>query len=143
MSLPYGVIVEGVVALLLMLTIGYCVVLNDKLKRLHADRDALKQMVSDLVQATNLANTAISGLRGAASEAEETLRARLDEADRFAVELANHVNAGKAVVDRIARITEAVERSPQLAAPKPARTVGSAEALEQLAAMQKRREKAA
>lgn len=143
MSLPFGLIVESVVALLLVLTIGYCVILNDKLKKLHADRDALKQMVADLVQATDMANGAIGGLRSAASEADATLKARLDEADRFAVELANHVNAGKGVMDRIARITEAAESSPQLAAPKPTRTTGAEEALEQLATMQNRRGRAA
>lgn len=143
MSMSLGLIIESFVALLLVMTIGYCVILNDKLKKLHADRDALKQMVADLVQATNMANGAMAGLRSAANEADATLQGRLQEADRFAVELANHVNAGKGVVDRIARITEATERSPHLAAPKPMRTEGAAEALEQLSAMQKRRENAA
>lgn len=143
MNLPFGLIVESVVALLLIMTIGYCVILNDKLKKLHADRDALKQMVADLVQATDMANGAMGGLRAAANEADLTLRNRLEEADRFAIELANHVTAGRGVMDRIARITEAAEGTPHLAAPKPTRTSGAEDALEQLASMQNRRGRAA
>ena len=51
--------VETLVAILLATTIGYCVILNQRLKRLHADRDQLRKMVADLVQATTLANAAI------------------------------------------------------------------------------------
>lgn len=106
-GLPVGMFVEMMVAVLLVLTIGYCVVLNSRLKRLHADRDQLRQMVTDLVQATSLANAAIKDLRQTAHEAETVLGARLDEAERFGVELANHVNAGQAIMERIARITSA------------------------------------
>jgi hypothetical protein len=72
--------VEGAVSLLLVVTIAYCVVLNERLKRLHADRDALKVMVSDLVQATDLANAAVGELKATATEADLALRSRLEEA---------------------------------------------------------------
>lgn len=106
-GLPLGLIIEIAVAVLLATTIGYCIILNRKLKNLHADRAALQQMIGDLVQATNMANGAIKGLRETAIEADEKINQRLNDAERFAVELANHVNAGQAVMDRIARITEA------------------------------------
>ena len=54
-----------------------------------------------------MANGAIKGLRETAVEADEKLNTRLNEAERFAIELANHVNAGQAVMDRIAKITQA------------------------------------
>lgn len=104
-GLPLGLVVEGAVAILLVMTIGYCIVLNQRLKRLHADRDALKQIVADLVSATNLANQAIKELKSTAVEADMTLNARLEEAERFGVQLANHVTAGTSVLERIARIT--------------------------------------
>lgn len=118
-GISFGLIVEGSVAILLLLTIFYCVILNNRLKKLHADRDVLRQMVSDLVQATNLANSAIKGLREAASDAEVTLGTRLNEADRFAIELANHVSAGQTVMDRIVRVTDTARRSQVPAAPPP------------------------
>lgn len=107
MSLPLGLLVESAVAVLLALTIGYCIVLNQRLKRLHADKDMMRQMVADLVGATNLANQAIKELKQTAVEADLTLNTRLEEAERFGVELAYHVNAGTVLMERIAKITSA------------------------------------
>lgn len=109
--MPLGLMIEIAVAALLATTIGYCIVLNGRIKNLQADRAALQQMIADLVQATTMANGAIKGLRETAFEADERLNSRLNEAERFAIELANHVNAGQAVMDRIAKITQAA-RSP-------------------------------
>lgn len=110
-GLPLGVFVESAVSILLLLTIGYCIVLNERLKRLHADRDVLRQMVSDLVGATNLANQAIKELKATAMEADLALNSRLEEAERFGIELANHVSAGTVLMDRIAKITSVARHS--------------------------------
>jgi hypothetical protein len=104
-------IIETLVATLLAVTIGYCIVLNARLKRLHSDRDELRQMVADLVGATTLANAAIKELKTTAVETDQTLTARLEEAERFGIELAYHVNAGQSVLERIARITSAARSS--------------------------------
>ena len=111
-GLPLGTVVETLVAILLATTIGYCVILNQRLKRLHADRGELRQMVADLVQATGLANTAIQELKATAQEAETVLEARLGEAEKFGVELANHVSAGQQIMERLARITSAARAQP-------------------------------
>jgi hypothetical protein len=111
LGLPLGIIVESAVAILLALTIGYCVILNQRLKRLHQDKDALRQMVADLVGATNLANQAIKELKSTAVEADLSLTARLDEAERFGIELANHVTAGTVLMERIAKITSVARHS--------------------------------
>ncbi|MEO8881868.1 MAG: DUF6468 domain-containing protein [Devosia sp.] len=104
-GLPFGVFVESAVAVLLVVTIGYCVVLNERLKRLHADRGVLGQMVTDLLQATDLANAAVKELQTTAVEADAAHGARIEEAERFGIELANHVAAGQLVMERIAKIT--------------------------------------
>jgi hypothetical protein len=104
-GLTLGIVVEVLVAILLATTIGYCIILNQKLKRLHADREILRKMIGDLVQATALANAAVSELKTAALEADTQLNERLVEAERFGVELANHVAAGHGVMDKIAKIT--------------------------------------
>jgi hypothetical protein len=116
-GLPFGVIVEAAVAILLAMTIGYCVILNARLKRLHADKDVLRQMVADLVGATNLANQAIKELKQTAVEADLALSTRLEEAERFGIELANHVNAGTVLMDRIVKITTAARQSQVVAEP--------------------------
>lgn len=104
-GLTLGILVESAVAILLATTIGYCVILNQRLKRLHADRDALRKTIADLVQATGLANAAVQELKGTALEAETALTARLEEAEKFGLELANHVAAGQQLMDKIAKIT--------------------------------------
>jgi len=111
LGLPLGIFVEGAVAILLALTIGYCVLLNQRLKRLHQDKDAMAKMVADLVSATNLANQAIKELKGTAVEADLTLSARMEEAERFGIELANHVTAGTVLMERIAKITSVARHS--------------------------------
>ncbi|KKC35665.1 hypothetical protein WH87_15635 [Devosia epidermidihirudinis] len=116
-GLPLGLFVESAVAILLALTIGYCVVLNERLKRLHADKDMMRQMVADLVGATNLANQAIKELKQTAIEADLSLNSRLEEAERFGIELANHVTAGTAVMERIAKITSVARNSQTMAQP--------------------------
>lgn len=132
LGLSLGLFVESAVAILLATTIGYCVVLNQRLKRLHSDRDTLRKMVADLVQATALANAAVHELKTAALEADTVLNGRLEEAEKFGVELANHVTAGQQLMDKIVRITsltrDNVPMDDRLAEPNKARS-----ALQQLA----------
>lgn len=113
-GLSLGVIVEGLVALLLATTIGYCVLLNHRLKRLHADRDMLRKMVADLVESTTLANAAVQELKTAAVEADAALNARLEEGERLGIELANHITAGQQIMDKIAKITSAARNNQPL-----------------------------
>ena len=120
MGMPLSVVVEGLVCVLLMITIGYAVVLNSRLKRLQADRDAMKTIVADLIQATDKANASIVELRQTATETDLALSSKLDEADRFAIELANHITAGQAVMDRIAKILAVAREREKVAATPPA-----------------------
>lgn len=113
-GLSLGIVVEASVAILLATTIGYCVVLNHRLKRLHADRDTLRKMVADLVQATTLANSAVQELKTAALEADIVLNSRLEEAEKFGIELANHVTAGQQLMDKIAKITSLTRNNQPL-----------------------------
>ena len=66
-----------------------------------------------------------------ATEADLTLSVKLEEADRFAIELANHVTAGQAVMDRIAKIL-AVARQREMAEDTPAPVNRAQEALRRL-----------
>ena len=142
MGLPLSLVVEGLVCILLMLTIGYAIVLNGRLKRLQADRDAMKTIVADLVQATDKANASIVDLRQTATDADLILTSKLEEADRFAVELANHVTAGQAVMDRIAKIL-AVAREREAADATPAPVNRAQEALRRLRTREEEKGRAA
>jgi hypothetical protein len=124
MGFNLGMLVEGSVAILLAVTIGYCAILNRRLKRLHSDRETLARMVGDLVQATGLANAAIRELKGTAVEAEAKLGERLAEAAKVEEELHMQVSNGSQLVEKIARITAAAKSQPL---PEAAATVIKAE----------------
>jgi hypothetical protein len=139
-----GILVEGSVAILLAVTIGYCAILNQRLKRLHSDRETLAKMVGDLVQATGLANSAITELKTAALEADAKLSDRLEQAEKFELELSSQVANGAQLIEKIARITAAARSQPlpeaPAAKPEPAKPVVALEpqsklhsALQQLA----------
>jgi hypothetical protein len=132
LGLSLGILVETAVAVLLATTIGYCVMLNQKLKRLHADREALRRMIADLVQATALANAAVAELKTAALEADTGLSQRLEQAERFGLELSHHLAAGQGLMDKIARITS-LARNSQSPAERPAEPNKVQAALSQLA----------
>lgn len=132
-GLPLGLVVEGSVAVLLVLTIGYCMVLNHRLKKLHGDRELLGKMISDLVQATSLANTAVQELKAAALEADSKLNDRIEEAERFELDFVNHISSGQLLMDKIAKITAAARRDPMVAAEIAAEPNKVQSALQQLA----------
>ncbi len=107
MSNGFGLIIEGLVAILLMVTIGYCMVLNSRLKRLKADERALTATIAELITATEMAERAVAGLRNTARECESTLGERLAMAEQCCAELNRQVKAGDLVIERLARVVVA------------------------------------
>ena len=104
-----GMVVESSVAVLLAVTIGYCMVLNRRLKRLHGDREALGKMVADLVQATTLANAAVGELKRAALDSDQQLKDRIGQAEKLELSLTAHMTNGGQLMEKIARITAAAK----------------------------------
>jgi hypothetical protein len=126
MTLSLGLLIEGLVAFLLVLTIGYCVVLNWRLKRLRADEEALRATISELITATEIAERAIMGLKATASHCDLTLAQRLQEAERYSNHIANQINTGEAVLKRIAQIAAATKQAGRSAGPSTPQLNGSA-----------------
>ncbi len=106
-SLPLGLIIEGLVALLLMITIGYCYTLNKRLQRLRADEEVLRATISELMTATEIAERAILGLKTTAADADKTLGSRLKAAETMSHALAEQVGEGEKIFARITQIAEA------------------------------------
>jgi hypothetical protein len=79
-SAVLGLIIELLVAALLVVTIGYCVVLNKRLKGLRADEHLLKATIGELLAATEVAERAIIGLKATTREAEAALGQKLRDA---------------------------------------------------------------
>ena len=101
-----GLMIEGLVAGLLIVTIGYCVLLNKRLKRLRADESALRETIVELVKATEIAERAIEGLRQTAAECDQDLTTKLRQADLFCRTIEKQVDSGGKVLNRLARISE-------------------------------------
>ena len=107
MSNGFGLMIESLVAILLMLTIGYSVVLNKRLKRLRADEMALKATISELITATEIAERAIAGLKLTVRECDQGLGERLRSAERFSTEIARQIEAGGEILARLNQIVAA------------------------------------
>jgi len=103
----FGVIVEMLVAILLALTIIYCISLNRRLKVLKADEQSLRATIPELVTATEIAERAIAGLKLTVQECEAGLGERLRSADRFTADLDRSVAAGQDLLERLTRIVVA------------------------------------
>jgi len=99
-----GIAIEVLVAFLLALTIGYCMLLNRQLKRLRSDEHSLRATISELVTATEIAERAIAGLKLTVEECEAGLGARLRSADRFTADLDRSTAAGKELLERLTQI---------------------------------------
>jgi hypothetical protein len=101
---------EALVAVLLIVTIGYCILLNSRLKRLRSDESDLRATISELVTATEIAERAIGGLKSAAVDCDRTLATRMREAEHFSIEVAREIAEGQKVLKRIKQITAAVRK---------------------------------
>jgi hypothetical protein len=99
--------IETLVAMLLMLTIGYCMLLNKRLKRLKADEQSLKATIAELITATEIAERAIGGLKVTVRDCNENLGNRLDAATQMSGELAKRLMAGDELLRRLSRIVSA------------------------------------
>ena len=90
-----GMIIELLVAILLILTIGYCMLLNRRLKLLRGDEDALRIIIAELITATEIAERAIGGLKATAQDCEAGLGERLSRAERLCAELDRRLAGGR------------------------------------------------
>jgi hypothetical protein len=115
----FGLMIESLVAALLLLTIGYCMLLNKRLKRLKSDEQTLKATISELITATEIAERAIAGLKMTVRECDHTLGERLRTAERFSADMQRQLEAGGQVLSRLSRIAGAA-RGGEDAPAKPA-----------------------
>jgi len=99
--------IEALVAVLLLLTILYCVRLNTQLKRFRADEGTMRRTVAELVAATENAERAIAGLNATVKESEDTLGERLRSAEQFSADIVRYTEAGADVLARLAQIAGA------------------------------------
>jgi Domain of unknown function (DUF6468) len=126
MSHLLGMAIESLVTVLLMLTIGYCMLLNKRLKRLKADEHSLKATIGELITATEIAERAIGGLKHTVRDVNENLGNQLTAAAQMTLQLRKQLGESDQVFRRLSRIVSAArpggeaepEPEPEVVAPK-------------------------
>jgi len=130
MNHSLGIVIESLVAVLLMLTVGYCMLLNKRLQRLKADEHSLKATIGELITATEIAERAIGGLKHTVRDVNEHLGSQLIAATQMSAHLKGQLAEGDGVIRRLSRIASAAR--PAAAEPEaeaPAARVSSAKAV--------------
>lgn len=115
MNHAFGIVIEGLVAVLLVITIGYCMLLNKRLQRLKADEQSLKATIGELITATEIAERAIGGLKHAVRDVNENLGDQLASATEMSRVLTKQLAEGDDVLRRLSKIAAAAR--PASAAP--------------------------
>lgn len=112
MSNAIGFMIESLVAVLMVLTIGYCILLNRRLTGLKSDEQLLKATISELITATEIAERAIGGLKVTIRECDENLGAQIEAADRLSRNLNRQIDTADQLLARITRIAAAGAAAP-------------------------------
>jgi Domain of unknown function (DUF6468) len=120
MSHALGIAIESLVAVLLLLTIGYCILLNKRLQRLKADEHSLKATIGELITATEIAERAIGGLKHTVRDVNENLGSQLAAATQMAEHLKHQLAEGDAVLRRLSKIAAAARPSSEAREEAPA-----------------------
>ncbi|MCA1455889.1 chemotaxis protein [Bradyrhizobium sp. BRP22] len=123
MNHSLGIAIESLVAVLLILTIGYCMLLNKRLQRLKADEHSLKATIAELITATEIAERAIGGLKHTVRDVNENLGSQLTAATQMSAHLKSQLSEADAMIRRLSRIVQAgrpITESAPAVAPAPA-----------------------
>src|SRR5881227_1740754 len=100
MNHSIGLTIETLVAVLLVVTIGYCMLLNKRLTRLRSDEHSLKAVIAELITATEIAERAIGGLKHTVRNVNENLGAQLASAAEMSQQLKKQLAEGEGVFRR-------------------------------------------
>jgi hypothetical protein len=119
MNHSLGLIIESLVAVLLVLTIGYCMLLNSRLKRLKSDEHSLKAVIAELITATEIAERAIGGLKLAVRDVNENLGNQMSAATQMSDQLKKQLAEADGVVRRLSRIANAARPASPAVEPEP------------------------
>ena len=139
MSNGIGLVIESLVAVLLLLTIAFCIVLNGRLKKLKADEQALKGTISELITATEIAERAIAGLKMTVRDCDQNLSERLRAGESLARELGDQLDGGRRILAHLAQITLAARAPQEPPAPQLSDAQATAQAASAFAARARQR----
>lgn len=110
---------DAVIAVLLVATIAWAVVLNRKLRVLRGSREELDRLVARLIESTDRAQSGLASLRATAESSGEMLNTKAGAARAAIDELAYLVERGGELACRLEAGISAGRRLETQAPPKP------------------------
>lgn len=113
-----GIVLEALVAVLLIVTIIYCIILDRRIRSFKSEQLNLSGLVAQLSSATTNAEVAVAGLKITADEADGELDSKLKRARSLSEELAFMVETGNNLAGKLA--DPALRGQPLVAASPPA-----------------------
>lgn len=108
----FGLVIELMVMGLLCVTIGYCILLDKRLRAVRQDEAVMRKTVVELSAATERAERAIDSLRHTLGDCDRTLAERLRVAERYTADLEDQIRTGDEVLGRISRIVSSAVETP-------------------------------
>ncbi|WP_231848880.1 DUF6468 domain-containing protein [Paramagnetospirillum magneticum] len=114
--MDWKVVLDLIVSVLLIATIGYAWMLNQRLSSLRKNRDDLAKTIAAFNEATLRAESSIPKLRKAAEESGQTLQERVEKAQSLRDDLAFMIERADTMANRL----ENAVRSARTDGPKPA-----------------------
>ena len=103
LDLSPALLLEALIAVLLVATIVYAVILERKLTRLRGDRAEMEAVIARLIEATGEAQSGLRGLRAHAEEAGQRLDTAVAQSRGRADELAFLIERAEAAAGRLER----------------------------------------
>lgn len=100
-AMPFDLMLEIIVSVLLAATIGYCAMLDRRLRAMRSGQDGLRDLIHDLSVATSQASDAIARLREASNATGQQLSEQVARGRGLADELALMLESGNAIADRL------------------------------------------
>jgi len=92
---------DAIVAVLLVVTISYAVMLNQRLNVLRGDRAKLEALVAGLTVAAQRAEGGIAGLREASEDSGRRLEKQIEEGRKLRDDLHYMLERGAQIADRL------------------------------------------
>ncbi len=96
-----SLILDAIVAVLLITTIGYAVVLNRRLGALRNAKSEIEALVAQFAESTDTAGRGIESLKDETKRSGEALQGKLDAARGLADDLAFLLERGSSLADRL------------------------------------------
>ena len=136
MTLPANtsLYLELALDVLLVFTLGYCVVLERRLAAVRKGQEGLNRIVGELNMAISGAGASLRALKSAANEAAQTLDGRLKRAQLHADELSVLVGSAERIASRIEGVATSAQVR-QIEPVQPSQALPSASIMSRLEAL--------